>query len=50
VLILDEASQAGYQALPMLSLAKQVIVVLGRTCPGLREEAGQDSAGLFVRQ
>lgn len=27
VLILDEASQAGYQALPLLSLAKQVIIV-----------------------
>jgi very-short-patch-repair endonuclease len=46
VLILDEASQAGYQALPLLSLAKQVIVV-GDDKQTSPENVGLDRARVF---
>jgi very-short-patch-repair endonuclease len=46
VLILDEASQAGYQALPLLSLAKQVIVV-GDEKQTSPENVGLDRARVF---
>jgi very-short-patch-repair endonuclease len=46
VLILDEASQAGYTALPLLSLAKQVIVV-GDDKQTSPENVGLDRARVF---